>query len=220
MPHPRPFDLDRRALCLDFLNTLGQRPSRQGERLTSYGELVRFALESGALGAAEAERLAAEAGRHAGRAAKALRDAVALRESLYRLLRDRGASRAPARADLKTLNAWVSEAAAHRRLAARGDALDWTWDARAALLRRPVWPIVLSAVELLTSERAPRVRECASETCGWMFLDLSPAGRRRWCDMKSCGNRAKARRHYQRRRRSRSAAGTPTLPAATTGTAP
>lgn len=50
----------------------------------------------------------------------------------------------------------------------------------------------------LRSGRPERLRTCASETCRWAFYDTSPTGRRRWCDMKTCGNRAKAARHRQR----------------------
>ena len=59
-------------------------------------------------------------------------------------------------------------------------------------------PVARSAAELLTSPRATRVHECESDTCTWLFVDRSHARRRRWCDMSSCGNRAKARRHYAR----------------------
>ncbi|MBA3876329.1 MAG: hypothetical protein C0498_05225 [Anaerolinea sp.] len=50
------------------------------------------------------------------------------------------------------------------------------------------------------SGQPERFRTCASETCRWTFYDASPTGRRRWCDMKTCGNRAKAARHRQRAR--------------------
>ena len=45
-----------------------------------------------------------------------------------------------------------------------------------------------------------KVRRCANPECGWLFLDDSRAGKRRWCSMLACGNRAKARRHYHRSR--------------------
>jgi predicted RNA-binding Zn ribbon-like protein len=61
-------------------------------------------------------------------------------------------------------------------------------------------PIARSAAELLTSETLSRVRECGGATCTWLFLDASRNRSRRWCSMESCGNRAKARRHYRRRR--------------------
>jgi predicted RNA-binding Zn ribbon-like protein len=53
-------------------------------------------------------------------------------------------------------------------------------------------------VNEVTSGRHDRLRACASETCRWIFYDDSRTGRRRWCDMASCGNRAKAARHRAR----------------------
>ncbi|HXO42658.1 MAG TPA: CGNR zinc finger domain-containing protein, partial [Thermoanaerobaculia bacterium] len=57
-----------------------------------------------------------------------------------------------------------------------------------------------SAAELLTSDKWRRVRECAGSDCTWLFLDRSRNRSRRWCAMQTCGNRAKARRHYRRAR--------------------
>jgi predicted RNA-binding Zn ribbon-like protein len=50
------------------------------------------------------------------------------------------------------------------------------------------------------SPDADRLRICASDTCDWVFYDTSRTGRRRWCDMNTCGNRAKAARHRARTR--------------------
>ncbi len=52
----------------------------------------------------------------------------------------------------------------------------------------------------LSAGHPERIRICASDTCGWVFYDESRAGRRRWCDMATCGNRAKAARHRARQR--------------------
>jgi predicted RNA-binding Zn ribbon-like protein len=54
-----------------------------------------------------------------------------------------------------------------------------------------------------------RLRVCANDGCRWLFLDRSPAGRRRWCDMRTCGNRAKVARHRARARRARPATSAP-----------
>jgi predicted RNA-binding Zn ribbon-like protein len=67
-----------------------------------------------------------------------------------------------------------------------------------------LWPVLQSAAELLTSDEIHQVRECNSDRCTWLFVDRSRTHRRRWCDMKTCGNRAKARRHYQRTKKSKS----------------
>lgn len=55
-----------------------------------------------------------------------------------------------------------------------------------------------SAVDLLATAPLDRIGECPS--CGWLFLDTSRNGRRRWCNMATCGARAKARAHYNNRR--------------------
>ena len=57
-----------------------------------------------------------------------------------------------------------------------------------------------SLAHYLADHDAHRLGVCADETCGWLFIDESPAGRRRWCDMRTCGNRAKVARHRARAR--------------------
>ncbi len=71
----------------------------------------------------------------------------------------------------------------------------WQWQTDDDL-SRIIWPIALSALELLTSEEIKNVRQCPG--CGWLFLDTSKNKRRRWCDMRACGNRAKVKRHRKK----------------------
>ena len=67
--------------------------------------------------------------------------------------------------------------------------------------RRALGMIALDAARMLgTPDQRERVRVCESDTCSARFYDRSPAGRRRWCSMQTCGNAAKARRHRARRR--------------------
>jgi predicted RNA-binding Zn ribbon-like protein len=110
----------------------------------------------------------------------------------------RARSRTPAAADLARLNAALAAALPHLRLAPRAGGYDWVWDGRGDDLASPLWPILRSAADLLASPDLARVRECDGEDCTWLFLDYSRNRSRRWCSMASCGNRAKARRHYQR----------------------
>ena len=63
----------------------------------------------------------------------------------------------------------------------------------APLKRRPTWPALVSGDREL-------IRQCEDDACGWLFVDRSRGGRRRWCSMADCGNRAKARRHYTKLR--------------------
>ncbi len=188
-------------LCLAFVNTvdwrLGDHPE---EKLNTYLDLVRWAERAGALPRQAAEALAAEAARRAEEARDVLARATALREAIYRVFAAGLRKKAPAGADLATLNAALTQALAQARIVAVGDGYAWAWGGTPGALDRPLWPVARSAAELLTSPELSRVRQCADDACGWLFFDRSRNRSRRWCDMKDCGNRAKARRHYRRLR--------------------
>lgn len=197
----RTFDLSAGWLCLDFANTLsGRRRARPADHLQSYADLVAWARQAGALDAAEAALLLAAAIGQPDEAARVLERARRLREAVYRLCSTVAAGREVASTDLELLNAEIGRALAHARLKPGTDGLTWAWDGSAAL-DRPLWPVARSAAELLTGPERAAVRECAEPACGWLFLDTSRNRSRRWCDMRVCGNRAKARRHYARRKR-------------------
>jgi predicted RNA-binding Zn ribbon-like protein len=193
------FELSGGALCLDFANTWSDRGRPETDQLLSYPDLLAFAQEAGLLSAGEGERLSRRAQREPQAAAAALALSRDLRETLYRSLSAVAADRGPAAADLERLNAALPEALSRLRLERRGTELVWAWAAPDAPLETPLWPVLRSAAELLTSEERQRVRECAGSACTWLFLDRSRNRSRRWCSMETCGNRAKAHRHYRRR---------------------
>jgi predicted RNA-binding Zn ribbon-like protein len=100
----------------------------------------------------------------------------------------------------------LATALAHRRLALESGKATWTWSGEADDLTSILWPVVLAASELLTSEQImPRVKRCPN--CGWLFLDTSRNGMRRWCSMQDCGSEAKSKRQYERKRAEKSEAG-------------
>jgi predicted RNA-binding Zn ribbon-like protein len=125
------------------------------------------------------------------------RRAVGFREALYPLLRAVAEGRTPDLGHLATLQ---TELAATRvRLALAVTPVGTVDETLPVELELPLWRVALSARELLLALPRGRLRVCAGDECGWLFLDSSKAGRRRWCSMADCGNRAKARRHYARR---------------------
>jgi predicted RNA-binding Zn ribbon-like protein len=67
-------------------------------------------------------------------------------------------------------------------------------------------------VDEIEAGHPERFRTCANDECQWTFFDSSPTGRRRWCDMRSCGNRAKAARHRERLRAMRAGEEKPARP--------
>lgn len=156
-----------------------------------------YAVHAGAIDRQTAEGLMAAGRARPAEATEALREAVALREAMYRIFAAVAAGQEPPADDLEHLNRALARALPRRRLKARPGGFDWAWaDEDAAVWERPLWPILASAAELLTSDELALVRRCADDECGWLFVDMSRNRSRRWCAMEDCGNRAKARRHY------------------------
>jgi len=193
------FELSGGALGLDFANTWSDRDRPETDKLRGYGDLLAFAEQTGLLAAGDLARLEAQAGRDPWLAEAALMLCRELREALYGIFSAVAAGAAPEPADLERLNAALPVALSRLRLERRGEDLVWGWSSPEGDLNAPLWPILRSAAELLTSEERQRVRECAGTACTWLFLDHSRNRSRRWCSMETCGNRAKAHRHYQRR---------------------
>ncbi|MFN2521016.1 MAG: ABATE domain-containing protein [Candidatus Limnocylindria bacterium] len=192
------FELTGGALCLDLTNTVGGTRARPREDLHSFDDLVEWSRQARALDATAARELRRRAEAAPADAARALRRTVSLREAIHRVFVARAAGEPPAEADIELIRRWDAEALEHSRLVARGGEFAREWAETPPSFERVAWIVAHDAVELLTSQELPRVRECASDTCAWLFLDTSRNRSRRWCDMKSCGNRAKVRRHYER----------------------
>jgi predicted RNA-binding Zn ribbon-like protein len=189
------FDLSGGRLCLDFANTLGDRGADEpNEHLGSYGDLIAWAGQAGALGPREARALLRRAAERPAGARRALAKAIGLREALYRVFAATAAGRAPRPADLAILNAAVPAAFERSRLVPSKDGFTLAAGLNGDDLEAPLTPVVQSAVDLLTSPDLDRVRTCAAATCAWLFLDTTKNRARRWCDMKTCGNREKVRR--------------------------
>jgi len=202
LPGQGPFELSGGDLCLDFANTWGDRGRPESDDLRTYPRLLAFARQTGLLDAAGAEGLATRAQAEPAAAQAALRAALDLREALYGIFTARAHDREIPPGDLACLNQALGEALPNLRLGLQGKALAWRWQLDAAPLASPLWPIARAAADLLTAEAAAPVRECGGAQCTWLFLDQSRGRSRRWCSMASCGNRAKARRHYHRSRKS------------------
>jgi len=198
---PWTFHIGYGALCLDFANTVSWRGSAEpADRLPTYGELVRFFVQSNLLSEVDARRLQREAARRPDVAARTLRRAVELREVLYRTFAGLAAGRSPRPSDLAMLNALLPAALAHLRVAPDGGRFGWGWDGSAVSLDRLLWPVARDAAVFLTSTDLSRLRTCGNPRCRWVFLDTTKSGTRRWCSMAVCGNRDKLRRFRQRRR--------------------
>ena len=199
----RIFDFTGGLLCLDFANTVDDRPDvHPQEHLNSYNDLVSWGQQAQVLTEREAQRLLEEAAHRSAEAFRVLQQAVEIREAIFRIFKAVAEDASPEDEDLVLLSAAVADAQNHARIVPKEGGFIWDWAGNAGDLDRMLWPVVRSAADLLTSDELDDVRVCASETCNWLFMDTSKNHSRRWCDMKSCGNRAKARRFYGRKKSS------------------
>ena len=199
---PATFQLLAGHPVLDFVNTLDNRFVATGpdELLLDYADLLTFADQSHVLDARQVGGL-----RKTGDSAparQALRRARDLREALAQVFYEASdTGRKPDPAALRRLERQFVEAQTHQELVWKRPIASaglpralWDWGRFEADPRLPVWAMAKSAAELLTSAAMEHVHACKSPTCRWLFLDTSKNHSRRWCDMKLCGNRMKARR--------------------------
>jgi len=197
----KPFNFSGGALCLDFANTVGDRPICNEERLQSFADVLHWSSQARILDEGQLARLAREADRRQRLAGAAFRRAVGFRERLFGIFSRLATGERPTKDDLAELNRTLAVALRHLRVEPEGDGFGWSWSAPGTRFDQVLWPVARSAAELLTSVERELIRECASDRCSWLFVDRSRTHRRRWCDMKVCGNRAKVRRHYLRKKR-------------------
>jgi len=192
--HPKP-------ICLEFTNTMRWHASeRPDETIRSYADLVAWARAAGVASDRSARRLLSRAKKHPADADLALARAISLREAIYRIFVALMNDTLAQRTDLDELNGAISRLTGGVRLVQAREGFAWEWRVDDDALDSFLWPIALSAVELLLSEDRHWVGQCADDRgCGWLFLDTSKNHSRRWCDMNDCGNRAKQRRLQERR---------------------
>ena len=197
----RDFELSGGALCLDFAKTVTNRMIswKRRDELAEYSDLLAFATQSLYLPVGLAREFLATSRIQPQATTGAMEDARELREAIYRAFSAYIDHRQAGVEDLALLRDVMIEGWKHKRLAPIGRRYLWLMKQEEGIkLESILWPIAQSATDLLTSDRLKRIRMCEAETCAWLFVDESRNHSRRWCDMKVCGNREKARRHYQR----------------------
>jgi predicted RNA-binding Zn ribbon-like protein len=186
---------------LDLVNTVDW--THRGliqERLTDYARLTRWAEGAGVLSKADAQALRRTATAKPAEAKKVHEAALRLRDVLQRLYTSVASGK---RSDpvWEDFNEFLSEALRWLRVSPlrKGDAVaDWEWHGHGEILESVLWPVLWSAATLLTSDEARRIRVCGSLDCGWMYVERSRNGLRRWCQMETCGNLEKSRRRSER----------------------
>ena len=202
-PQPKtPFEYSGGNLCLDFTNTVDywRDVEHRHDLLADYTRLLQWGEESGAISRKTADQLKQLASETPGNAQSVLRAATQLRDAIYDIFAAVAHHHGIPSTAVATLNKAVQRAFEHAQIAHRNRHFVWEWVLPERSLEAMTWPVARAAADLLTSEDLGLVRQCAADDCAWLFMDTTKNHRRRWCDMKTCGNRSKARRYYQRQK--------------------
>ncbi len=184
-------------LGLDLANNRSRMPDVDPEM--PYLGLLEVAVRSDTLSAAEASRLARAARRRPDDAAAVAARADALGSAIQRVIGAAIKGRTTPRALLATINREVAEAESRARICPSDGGFERCWEVGSPIdLARPLWPLAREVAELLVAGQLERITTCGAPDCDWFFLDTSKNHSRRWCDMATCGNRAKVRRFRAR----------------------
>jgi predicted RNA-binding Zn ribbon-like protein len=188
-------------VALDLVNTCdwrGDEPAN--ERLTDYDRLVEWSVGAELVTRAEGARLRRNAGAGASRAARTALDRARWCRWVLRGTFVAAMQREEDAGVLAELEALARQALDRGTLAWHDGEVHWRWPPDDAALDRMLWPVVHAAARLLGSDDVRSLRQCDAEDCGWIYLDHSRNGQRRWCEMSVCGTREKNRRRAERKR--------------------
>jgi predicted RNA-binding Zn ribbon-like protein len=197
MNGPEPFKLHAGHPALELVNTLDMRFTAQiVDLIPTYKDLLRLTAQLQLLTTEQARKLGRTVSEEEAR--RVLASTAELREALAKLLYGRIDGTSVPGGQLKILERQFHAASLHRRLVAGESYLEWSWSGVERRAEIPLWMLAQAASDLLVSSDAELIKDCGDPTCRWLFLDVSKNHTRRWCDMKTCGNRMKARRHQAR----------------------
>jgi predicted RNA-binding Zn ribbon-like protein len=192
-------DLVGGALALDFTNTASGRdtPGHQ-EHLRDFATLMQWVAHARVMTPADCAYIRKAV--QPRQAPTLFMRAIEIRELVFKIANAVADGRPVPRALRTALTAAHAENLRHAAIGSRDDAYIWLFDPRRDIASAILGPITLSALTLLMEKDLARTRRCAGLECGWLFYDTTKNKRRRWCEMRVCGNRAKVRAARARRK--------------------
>jgi predicted RNA-binding Zn ribbon-like protein len=188
-------------LCLDFVNTVSWHLSNEPyDWLKNYRDLVVWSQRVNILPKEKAEDLIKLAEAFPERAANVFAETLQLREAVFRILQSRLTNAPNIQQDLDILNQHLKRTHQFLYLEMGNGHFNYSFEDTLEM-DCMVWEIVQSTARFLTSNELAKLKFCDGGKCGWMFIDTTRNHSRRWCSMEDCGNRAKAKRHYRKKRK-------------------
>lgn len=192
--------IDGDALCLDFVNTVSNRTKANPlDYLHDFKDLLQWYTRTGTLPAKTIQTLERLAKGYPQQAAVVFDKSIRLRELLFRMFSAAFNRKPPAPADIQLFNTYVADAYANIEVAWRPAIRQGELLFNAPALEQVNWWPVKSALELYTGKALAQVKQCPA--CGWLFIDKSKNGSRKWCSMSSCGDINKVQQFNQRNKK-------------------
>jgi predicted RNA-binding Zn ribbon-like protein len=180
-------------LSLDFVNTVGYISSENPtENLKSFSDLIEWSKQGKLISDDDAIVIFTKAKKNILESEKVFRRVLRLRKSVYDIFRFVISGEEISDKDLTVFNRELSLAMSKAEILFHEGELIWDWKNDG--IERILFLITRIAAQLLTSSDLEKLKCCSGENCGWLFYDTSKNKRRQWCDMRDCGNLAKARR--------------------------
>lgn len=190
--------------CLDFINTAPTRGAERAELIRNFADLVSWLHEAGLLGTAEARNAMNRwDGTKEGESARAR--AIAFRDRLKDMAEDMASSNPVSNAAIAAINEELRTRSGYVEIFRREGGLAERFRHKPRRATQLIAPVAESAASLLCEGTPSHVRRCANPDCRLCFYDASKTHRRRWCDMRVCGNLMKVRAFHQRQREAREA---------------
>lgn len=191
--------LDGGCAVFDFTNTVNTRTSSPAhDYLKNYRDVLEWSEKVMLLEPERIARLSKQAAKHKQQREMAFAKVIHARDVLYRLFSKIAANLAPEPRTLDAFNALLSECFGKLQLSISSAHAKPNFFDESLSLDEPLRIIMKSAYDILTDEPFTRLKECPN--CGWLFVDKTKNGKRRWCDMEVCGSRDKAKRYYHRKK--------------------
>ena len=185
-------------LCLDFANTVDWHTSDHPEEcLKNPNDLTLWGLHTGLFSEDQARELIEAIGEKPDRAERELQEVRNLRDAIFEIFLAVVRNREPSSKHLTVLNRHLPRP----RVVRTRSGFEWDFFQEAKAVERILIAAARSAGDLLVSDELSKVKICDDDNCGWLFLDSSRNQSRRWCQMEDCGNRSKARRFYNRKKK-------------------
>ncbi len=186
-------------VCLDFINTVHQYDQKPVlDELLSFDHLLSWALKVNLVNKATHQAFQNKALENAAKAAHSLERIKQIRHNMYRVFSALHQNQLPDPAPLNDIMDFWKKAVARARFTPSPEGGYWTYPQDCSDLNSLIYPVISNALSLLESPDIRRIRLCEASNCTWLFLDLSKNRSRRWCQMEVCGNREKAKRHYDK----------------------